>query len=113
MPELVLVTPIHLGRQYPGMLIEPELTILPNRFVPVLENGEGVFYQAVAPFKPQWGGERSENVGGLYLDKVHPEKVWAYVGDARSARFMPHLWLPLMPEDVRRLKVARPAKPKQ
>jgi hypothetical protein len=124
-PELVLATPIHLGRQHPGMLIMPELTILPNRFVPVRDDGEGVYYQAVATFQPG-SVQGSGSTGGLYLSKAHPEKVWSYVGDARKqdpkvsdskfrgdvrgAEFQAGLTIPLPPEFVRKLKVARPAR---
>lgn len=118
-PELVLMVSIHLGRQYPGMPIMPEMTILPNRFVPVREDKEGVYYQAVAQFMP---GDVS-NRGGLYLDKTHPEKVWAYVGDGRGADFKggasayvgrrhqdvkPDLALPLPRDCVQKLKIAQP-----
>jgi hypothetical protein len=124
-PELVLTTPIHVGRQHRGMLIMPELTIFPNRFVPVREDAEGVYYQAVATFQPETV-HGSGSTGGLYLSKAHPEKVWAYVGDARrhdprtrdskflgdvrGAEFQPGLTVPLPPEFVRKLKVARAAR---
>src|SRR4051812_1840387 len=51
-PELVLTVPLHLGGQVPGMLIRPEMTVLPNRFKPVREDGEGIYYQAVSQFMP-------------------------------------------------------------
>ena len=121
MPELVLTVPIHLGRQYPGMPIMPEMTVLPNRFKPVREDAEGIYYQAVAQFMP---GDAT-NTGGLYLNKKNPERVWAYVGDGRGANFKvgssrnvglrhqdvkPDLALPLPRDCVQKLKIAQPAK---
>ena len=120
-PGLVLTAAIHLGRQHPGMPIMPEMTVLPNRFMPVREDAEGIYYQAVAQFMP---GDAS-NTGGLYLNKKNPEKVWAYVGDGRGANFTggssknvglrhqdikPDLALPLPREFVQKLKIAQPAK---
>ena len=90
------------------MLTMPEMTILPNRFVPVREDSAGVYYEAVARFQPEIIGGRNNNAkGGLYLEKAHPEKVWAYVGDARAESFSPSA-LPLLPADAQKLKVGRP-----
>jgi hypothetical protein len=120
-PALVLTVPIHLGRQHAGMPIMPEMTVLPNRFVPVREDAEGIYYQAVAQFMPG----SATNTGGLYLNKKNPKTVWAYVGDGRGADFnvgssanvgrrhqdvIPDLALPLPPDCVEKLKIARPEK---
>ncbi|HEV3409119.1 MAG TPA: hypothetical protein VG095_02415 [Chthoniobacterales bacterium] len=106
-PEIVVTRKMLIGRQHPGMPIVREIILLPNRFVPVREDAEGFYFQAVAQFQPVSGANPDEAYGGLYLNKKHPERVSAYVGQARSARFAPRNILRLQPDQVRQLKLAR------
>lgn len=103
--QLVLVSTIHVGREdrpVPGMLTMPDYYILPNRFVAVSETSEGVYYQAVGPFRPGQSGE-----GGLWVSKTTAGLVTSYVGDARNPRVPLRLILQLNPKDVRKLKLGR------
>ncbi|HEX7516153.1 MAG TPA: hypothetical protein VF345_02585 [Chthoniobacterales bacterium] len=101
--QLVLTVPIQVGgRQIPGMITMPSFDILPNRFVAASENSEGVYYQAVAQFRP---GQSIE--GGLWVSKTTAGLVTSYVGDARNLRLQLRLMLQLAPEDVLKLELGR------
>jgi hypothetical protein len=107
--QLVLLVPIHLGRQIPGMITMPEYDILPNRFVAASEDSGGVYYQAVARFKPQVSGAcaRCGVDGGLSVSKTRVDLVIPYTGDARDLRLPLDFGPSLEREQVRRLKVGR------
>ncbi len=103
--QLVLVSTIHVGKEdspVPGMLTMPDYYILPNRFVAVSETSEGVYYQAIGPFRP---GQSVE--GGLRVSKTTPGLVTSYIGNARNPRDPLRLRLQLNPKDVRKLKLGR------
>jgi hypothetical protein len=105
--QLVLVVPIHLGRQMPGMLTMPEYDILPNRFVAASEDSDRVYYQAVARFRPQALGAcaRCGMDGGLSVSKTRGDLVVAYTGDARDPRVSLNFGPSLESQQIRGLKV--------
>jgi hypothetical protein len=107
--QLVLVVPIHVGRQIPGMLTMPEYDILPNRFVAASEDSGRVYYQAVARFEPQISGAcaRCGVDGGLSVSKSRADLVVPYSGDARDLRLALSFGPSLEREQVRRLRIGR------
>lgn len=83
------------GPTFPGNYM-----IKPNRFVPVSEDPYYVYYQADGSFR-----EGSGQPGGLRLSKTYPDQVYAYFGDARYPKIKLSCWQPLLPGDVRKIRV--------
>jgi hypothetical protein len=106
-PELLLLAPVAVGEKLPGGLPTTiTFRMLPNRFVPVTEDGDGIYFEAVGRLSAapgSWGG-----AGGLYLSKSRPDVVFAYLGNARHQYAPLSLVAPLSPADLKKLKTARP-----
>ncbi|MFN2507834.1 MAG: hypothetical protein ABR589_03580 [Chthoniobacterales bacterium] len=70
--RLVLLTPIVVDRSKPGVPFANTIMvrIVPGTFIPVSDDPEGIYYQAVNGFL----SIRSNNVidGGLYVSKSRP-----------------------------------------
>jgi hypothetical protein len=81
--RLVLLTPIVVNRSKPGVAfaVTMMVRIVPGTFIPVTEDADGIFYQAVNGYTTIRGNRPTG--GGLYLSKSRPGVIWAYVGDAR------------------------------
>ncbi len=72
-----------------------------NRFRPVAEDANGVFYQAVAPLQKHMPMYR----GGVYMDKNFPDKISPYRGDASDVRLPVGIWKPLHPGHAQKFRV--------
>ena len=74
----------------------------PNRFRPVAEDAEGVYYQAVGPLQKQL----SSMNGGVYMSKAYPDMLSPYRGDAADVRLPVAKWEPLHPGHARKFRIA-------
>ncbi len=79
----------------------------PGTFIPVSEDAEGIYYQAVNGFLGIRGN--SAIGGGLYVSKSRPGLIWVYVGDAQmnSKVGMQKDTLPLPASALRSLHVGK------
>lgn len=86
--RFVLLAPIVVNRSKPGLpfRIVMMVRMLPGTFIPVTEDADGIFYQAVNGFLRIRGNNRIE--GGVYVSKSRQGVIWAYVGNAgMSSKF--------------------------
>ena len=102
--ELVLAKSVYMGPGGPvghgGPTFPGDYIIRPNRFVPVSEDPDFVYYQAQGGFTEGTSGQ-----GGLRVSKTYPDKVYAYFGDARYPNIELSSWQTLLPGDVRKIRV--------
>lgn len=88
--ELVVTAPIHVGHPLgPGAPTVPQFSIAPGRFLPVSQDQESVYFQAVGTF-----AQGSSDRGGLRVTKGVPRYVFVYQGDATYQK------MPLLGGDV-------------
>ena len=106
-PELILLQPIQVGRELPrGLPTTMTFRMLPNRFVPVAEDRDGIYFEAVGRVSANGVGSRA--VGRLWVSKTRPDIVFAYLGDARHRSGPLSLIEPLTPKDLQKLRTGRP-----
>ena len=113
-PRFVLTGRIDINREAPGLsnvdvMDRVQCRLLPGQFVPVSEDGKGVYYQGANGV--QRLGSTSAEPGGLYVSKTRAERVCAYIGDARAigAELIVDVQS-IATNDLRKLKIARPAR---
>ncbi len=100
--ELVLNGTVSVGELLPpGLPTTVTYKMTPNRFRPVAEDANGVFYQAVAPLQKHMPMYR----GGVYMDKNFPDKISPYRGDASDVRLPVGIWKPLHPGHAQKFRV--------
>jgi hypothetical protein len=80
--RFVLLKPLGIDRSKPGVPFRSTIMVImsPGTFIPVTEDADGIFYQAVNGFLQIRGNNRID--GGVYVSKSRPGIIWAYVGDA-------------------------------
>ena len=114
-PRFVLLERVKVDRSGPGMryndladLIVCEL--LPGQFVPVSQDGDGVYYQASNGIRRLIKSGPVVH-GGLYVSKTRPDKVLVYEGDARHQDAALKLdTINLSRSQLAKLKVGEPAR---
>ena len=100
--ELVLSGNVPVGRVLPpGLPTTITYKMTPNRFRPVAEDAEGVYYQAVAPLQKHLTWMR----GGVYMSKIHPDMLIPYRGDASAVRLPIGKSEPLHPGHAHKFRV--------
>jgi hypothetical protein len=102
--ELMLATSVYMGSGGPSVPGGPTMpgnyAIRANRFIPVSEDPDYVYYQANGSF-----AEGGSAQGGLRMSKIYPDQVFAYFGDGRYPKIKLNCWQPLLPGDVRKIRV--------
>ena len=102
--ELVLTSSVWMGAGGPlvpgGPTVPGNYAIRANRFVPVSEDSQHVYYQAEGSFM-----EGNGQPGGLRVSKKYPDAVYAYFGEGRFPKIKLSCWQPLAPGDVRKIRV--------
>ena len=73
----------------------------PNRFRPVAEDAEGVYYQAIQPLQKHLSWMQ----GGVYMSKTHPDMLMPYRGDAADVRLPVGKWEPMHPGHAQKFRV--------
>ncbi len=77
--ELVLTAPVQMGEPLPpGLPTVRTYTISPNRFAPVSEDVNAVYYQADGTF-----AEGNHDTGGLRVSKAYPDQS-LHTGETRG-----------------------------
>jgi hypothetical protein len=100
--ELVLSGTVPVGRDLPpGLPTTTTFKMTPNRFRPVAEDAEGVFYQALGPLQKHMSMYR----GGVYMSKEHPDMICPYLGNAANVRLPVRKWEPLHPGHARKFRI--------
>lgn len=81
--RFVLLAPIVIDRSKPGVRFTDIIMVrmVPGTFIPVSEDAEGIFYQAVNNFVQIRGNNPIG--GGVYVSTSRPGRISVYVGDAR------------------------------
>ena len=101
--ELVLSGTVPVGKLLPpGLPTTIAFKMTPNRFRPVAEDAEGVYYQAVAPLQKHLSWTR----GGVYMSKTYPDMLCPYRGEASDVRLPVGKWEPLHPGHARKFRIA-------
>lgn len=101
--ELVLSGTVPVGKLLPpGLPTTITYKMTPNRFRPVAEDADGVYYQAVGPLQKHLSWMR----GGVYMSKTYPDMLRPYRGDAAAVRLPVGKWEPLHPAHARKFRVA-------
>ena len=101
--ELVLNGTVPVGQVLPpGLPTTTTYKMTPNRFRPVAEDAEGVYYQAVGPLQKHLNWMR----GGVYMSKTYPDMLSPYRGDASNVRLPVGKWKPLHPGHARKFRIA-------
>lgn len=57
--------------------------VTPGTFIPVTEDAEGIYYEALNGFLRLRGNDSIG--GGLYVSKSRPGLIWVYTGDAQMS----------------------------
>jgi hypothetical protein len=107
--RFVLMETVHISHPNMRRADAMEYWMLPGQFVPVSEDGEGVYYQATSGFRI-FRGSLGQKVtsGGLYVSKSRSDRIQPYVGDAKEPGEALNLDTFALLLDVRmKLKVAR------
>ena len=100
--ELVLNGTVPVGKILPpGLPTTTTYKMTPNRFRPVAEDAEGVYYQALAPLQKHLSWMR----GGVYMSKTHPDMLIPYRGDAAAVRLPVGKWEPLHPGHAQKFRI--------
>ncbi len=109
-PRFVLLAPIVVNRAQPGIPFAATMMVrmLPGTFIPVTEDAQGIFYQAVNSFRFIRGNK--EVGGGIYVSKSQPGIIWVYIGNAQMNSKYGVLKdrLPLPASALRSLHVGKP-----
>ena len=101
-PEVAVIAPIQVGEKLPpGLPTTIRYQIKPNRFTPVSEDADGIYYQSAGSFQKN---NISFNSGGLYVTRKPPIQFCPYTGDARYHRMPLSLDAPLNATDLRKVK---------
>lgn len=101
--ELILSGTVPVGQRLPpGLPTTITYKMTPNRFRPVAEDAEGVYYQAVGPLQKHLTRMR----GGVYMSKAHPDMLSPYRGDASNLRLPVGKWEPLHPGHAQKFRIA-------
>ena len=101
--ELVLSGTVPVGKVLPpGLPTTTTYKMTPNRFRPVAEDADGVYYQAVGPLQKHLSWMR----GGVYMSKTYPDMLRPYRGDASDVRLPVGKWEPLHPGHARKFRIA-------
>lgn len=81
--RFVLLAPIVVDRSHPGLPFSatPMIQMVPGTFIPVTEDAEGIFYQAVNEFRFIRGNNTVG--GGIYVSKSREGMIWMYIGNAQ------------------------------
>jgi hypothetical protein len=107
--RFVLLAPIVVDRSQPGVPFSatPMIRMLPGTFIPVTEDAEGIFYQAVNEFRSIRGSHPVG--GGIYVSKSREGVIWMYIGDAQmnSKQSVLKDRQPLPASALRNLKVGK------
>jgi hypothetical protein len=83
--RFVLMQTIHIDHPNMRRADAMEYWMLPGQFIPVSEDGLGVYYQATSGFRIFRGSMEQKVVhGGLYVSKTRKDRILAYVGNARE-----------------------------
>lgn len=108
--RFVLLVPIVVNRSEGGLPFSATIMVrmVPGTFIPVTEDAEGIFYQAVNGFLRIRGNNRID--GGVYVSKSRQGVIWVYVGDAQmKSKFGVNKdRLPLPASALHNLHVAKP-----
>lgn len=100
--EFAVVVPIQVGENLPpGLPTTITYEIRPNRFTPVSEDADGIYYQCAGPFQNRVS---YATLGGLYVTKKPPLQIFPYTGDASYPRMPLSLEAPLTAADLRKIK---------
>jgi hypothetical protein len=106
--RLVLMETVHI--QHPNMRHGEamEFWMLLGQFIPVAEDGDGVYYQGTSGFRLFAGSLGPKyNPGGLYVSKTSKDRITPYVGNAKDLGEALSLDVTALLLDVRmKLKVA-------
>ena len=107
--ELVLSGTVPVGKLLPpGLPTTITYKMTPNRFRPVAEDAEGVYYQAVEPLQKHLSWMQ----GGVYMSKAHPDMLSPYRGDAADVRLPVGKWEPMHPGHAQKFRVVFAGSPK-
>ena len=100
--ELVLAGTVPVGEILPpGLPTTITYKMTANRFRPVAEDAEGVYYQAVDALQKHVSWMR----GGVYMSKTYPDMLVPYRGDAALVRQPVSRWKPLHPGHAQKFRV--------
>jgi hypothetical protein len=103
MREFAVVAPVHVGEKLPpGLPTTITYDIPPNRFTPVSEDADGIYYQGAGPFQNMVA---TATLGGLYVTKKPPVQIFPYTGDASYPRIRLSRDFPINAADLRKIKV--------
>ena len=109
--ELVVTAEIRFGKALPaGLPTVPAHTLRPNRFFPVREDSNAVYFQADGTAF----AEGSARPGGLCVSKKSRDEIYGYRGNGRY----PKMYLPFVgrvqPADLRKIEFqfSTPRKPR-
>jgi hypothetical protein len=107
--RFVLMETIHIAHVNMRRADAMEYWMLPGQFVPVSEDGEGVYYQATSGFRIFRGSMGQKIVhGGLYVSKTRRDRILPYVGNAKELGEALEMDTIALLLDVRqKLKIAR------
>ena len=83
--RFVLMETIHIDHPNMRRADAMEYWMLPGQFIPVSEDGEGVYYQSTSGFRIFRGSMGQKAVhGGLYVSKTRQDRILPYVGNAKE-----------------------------
>jgi hypothetical protein len=100
--EFAVVAPIHVGENLPpGLPTTITYEIRPNRFKPLSEDVDGIYYQCAGSFQNMVA---NATLGGLYVTKRSPILISPYTGDASYPRVPLSLDAPLSGTDLSKIK---------
>lgn len=100
--EFVVIAPILVGEKLPpGMPTTIRYEIRPNRFIPVSEDADGIYYQGDGAFQ---NTVSHATLGGLYVTKKPPVRIHPYTGDASYPRMRLSHGFSLDAADLRKVK---------
>ena len=100
--ELVLTGTVPVGELLPpGLPTTITYKMTPNRFRPVAEDAEGVYYQSVDALQKHVSWMR----GGVYMSKTYPDMLVPYRGDASAVRQPVGRWKPLHPGHAQKFRI--------
>jgi hypothetical protein len=83
--RFVLMETVHISHPNMRRRDAMEYWMLPGQFIPVSEDGEGVYYQATSGFRLFRGSMGQKVVhGGLYVSKTRKDRILPYIGNAKE-----------------------------
>lgn len=109
--EFAVTAPISVGQKLPpGLPTTIIYEIRPNRFKPVSEDVDGIYYQCAGSFQNMIA---NATLGGLYVTKRPPLLIFPYTGDASYPRMPLSLDAPFSSADLRKVKLRFGRTPKK